>query len=48
MGFNLDMFFEDLEQAFKGKINTVKRLKLIYKIIIKAKAYAKECDQLRD
>lgn len=42
------MFFDELEQAFEGKMNPVKRLKLLKKIILEARAYAKVCNQIRE
>lgn len=48
MGFSLDQFFRDLFTVLDSDLGRAKKLKLLWKIVVEAMVYAKECGQLRD
>lgn len=47
MGFNLKMFFQELELILDSKINWFTKLGRLRKYILEAKQYAEECGYLR-
>ena len=47
MGFNLKMFFEELEEVFESDDDYITMVAKLYTIVQENKKYAKECGQLK-
>ena len=47
MGFSLEVFFNELFEVLDSDISAGAKCKRIYKIVIDARQYAKECGMLK-